>query len=207
VLICPGGEVYPDSKDIIDWVDARTAPERRLVPEDPELAEEARALAKHYDKVFGPETRRWVYFQLRGRRDIANAYLTTGVPDWERRTFSATYAPIQFVVNKVLDITPETAAESDRRMREVFDEVGERLADGRRYLVGDRFTTADLTFAALSAPLIAPPEYGVPLPSLEEMPAPMAATVRELRAHPAGAHALRMFREERRPVTTGAAST
>ena len=44
-----------------------------------------------------------------------------------------------------------------------------------------------------------PPEYGVPLPQPEELPAAMAATVRELRAHPAGAHALRMFREERSP--------
>ena len=34
----------------------------------------------------------------------------------------------------------------------VFDSVGERLADGRPYLMGDRFTAADLTFASLSAP-------------------------------------------------------
>ena len=33
---------------------------------------------------------------------------------------------------------------------------GERLGDGRDYLVGDRFTTADLTFAALAAPAVAP---------------------------------------------------
>ena len=31
-----------------------------------------------------------------------------------------------------------------------------------------------------------PPEYGVPLPQPQELPAPMAATVDELREHPAG---------------------
>ena len=43
-----------------------------------------------------------------------------------------------------------------------------------------------------------PPEYGVPLPQPDELPQSMAAKVGELRAHPAGAHALKMFREERR---------
>jgi glutathione S-transferase len=42
-----------------------------------------------------------------------------------------------------------------------------------------------------------PPEYGVPLPQPDELPASTAAVVRELRDHPAGAHALAMFREER----------
>ncbi|MEA2123856.1 MAG: glutathione S-transferase, partial [Solirubrobacteraceae bacterium] len=64
--------------------------------------------------------------------------------------------------------------------------------------VGDRFTAADLTFAALAAPIVLPPEYGVPLPRLDELPAPMAAVVRELREHPAGKFALEMFRTERR---------
>jgi glutathione S-transferase len=38
---------------------------------------------------------------------------------------------------------------------------------------------------------------GVPLPQPDDLPAPMAAKVRELRAHPAGDFALRMFRHER----------
>jgi hypothetical protein len=42
-----------------------------------------------------------------------------------------------------------------------------------------------------------PPEYGVPLPQPPELPAPMAAEVNRWRDHPAGAHALRMFRKER----------
>jgi glutathione S-transferase len=89
-------------------------------------------------------------------------------------------------------------AESLAEVRAVYDSVGERLADGRPYLMGDSFTAADLTFAALSAPLVLPPEYGVPLPRVEELPERMGRVVRELRAHPAGAHALEMYRTERR---------
>jgi glutathione S-transferase len=197
VLRCPGGEVLAESADIIAWADARVAPERRLVPEDPALAAEATALAASYDEDLGPHTRRWVYYGLRGRRDLSAPYITAGVPAWQRSTFTVTYRPISAVVNRVLDITPETAAQSERDLRAAMDAVGERLADGRRYLVGDRFTTADLTFACLAAPVVVPPEYGVALPAVEDLPAPMAATVRELRDHPAGAHALAMFRDER----------
>ena len=39
--------------------------------------------------------------------------------------------------------------------------MAEMLADGRPFLLGDRFTAADLTFAALAAPVVLPPRYGV----------------------------------------------
>jgi glutathione S-transferase len=101
-------------------------------------------------------------------------------------------------IDRYLDVSPATAAKSEEAVRTVFDQVAQRLEDGRAYLCGDRFTAADLTFASLAAPMLMPPEYGVPLPQPEELPTDMAATIRELRAHPAGTHALAMFREERR---------
>jgi glutathione S-transferase len=102
------------------------------------------------------------------------------------------------VIDRFLDITAASAAQSEAEVRIVFDAVAERLSDERPYLCGERFTAADLTFAALAASVLMPPEYGVPLPQPEELPAQMAAVVRELRNHPAGAHALAMFRDERR---------
>jgi glutathione S-transferase len=46
-------------------------------------------------------------------------------------------------------------------------------------------------------PALVPPEYGVALPQPDELPPDMAAGVRAFRAHPAGAFACRLFREER----------
>jgi glutathione S-transferase len=195
MLVCEDG-VLPDSPRIVAWADGHLPVQRRLIPDDPAVAQEAQALAADFDDRLGRHSRRWIYFNLHGRRDLA-APLTDGVPAWQRDTFRLTYAPIAFIIDKHFNITPESAARSERITREVFDEVGERLADGRRHLTGDRFSTADLTFAALAAPLVMPPEYGVALPPVEALPEPMAATIRELRAHPAGEHALRMFREER----------
>jgi glutathione S-transferase len=196
VLVCEQG-VLAESADIVVYADERLAPEDRLVPEDPAIAAEARALADDFDARLGPATRQWVYHQLHGRRDLVAPAMTAGVPAWQRQTFAVTYRPLAAVINRVLSITPEAVARSEAEFRATFAEVGDRLSDGRRYLVGDRFSIADLTFAALAAPLVAPPQYGVRLPRVTDLPAPMAATVREHQAHPAGVHALAMFRDER----------
>jgi glutathione S-transferase len=197
VLVC-GERVLADSADILAWADERAPEERRLYPGEPEAAAEVRALQQDFDESLGPEGRRWMYYELHGHKDVALAYNCAGIPAWQRRSFPFTYPLVEGIVMRFLDIDEATAAHSEQRVRETFDRVGERLADGRPYLCGEGFTAADLTFAALAAPVLVPDGYGVPLPSVEELPAPMAAVVEELREHAAGAHALRMYREQRR---------
>jgi glutathione S-transferase len=192
-----GDQVFADSADIVEEA-SKAAPERSLFPEDLAAAAEVRALQSDFDARLGPEGRRWMYNALRGRRDIAVAYGCTGVPAWQRRALPFAYPVAARIIDRYLDVTPATAARSEAEVREVFDGVAERLGDGRSYLCGECFSAADLTFASLAAPMLMPPEYGVPLPQPDELPVAMAATVRELREHPAGAYALKMFREERR---------
>ncbi len=197
VLVCPD-RVLSESADILDYADAHCPPERRLYPADPDDAVEIRALERDFDERLGPHGRRWMYFRLKGRRDLAMDYGCTGVPDWERRMMPFVYFLVAKVIDRFLDITPATAHASEEEVRATFDAVDERLGDGRAYLCGDRFTAADLTFSALAAPVLVPPGYGVPLPQPEVLPPAAAALVREMRARPAGRHALEMFREERR---------
>ncbi|HEX5526466.1 MAG TPA: glutathione S-transferase family protein [Solirubrobacterales bacterium] len=191
------GRVLAESADILDAVSAQAPPELRLFPDDPQAAAEVRALERDFDTRLGPEGRLWMYYELHGRGDIARDYGCTGVPGWQRRLFPLFYPVAVRIIDRFLGVTPETAARAEAAVRETFDEVAERLGDGQPFLCGERFTAADLTFAALAASVLMPPEYGVPLPQPEVLPASMAAKVNELRAHPAGAYALRMFREER----------
>jgi glutathione S-transferase len=193
-----GDRVFADSTDIVEQASAMAPPGHGLFPDDPAAAAEVRELQRDFDARLGPEGRRWMYFGLRGRRDIAIAYGCTGVPAWQRRALPFAYPLAARIIDRYLDVTPATAARSEAEVRATFDGVAKRLADGRPYLCGERFSAADLTFAALAAAVLMPPEYSVPLPQPEELPAAMAKTVRELRAHPAGAHALEMFRRERR---------
>jgi glutathione S-transferase len=190
--------VYDESAAILAYADEHTPAPRRLYPADAADRAQVVALERRFDTVLGPEGRRWLYDQVFSDAKRYAPWNLTGVPAWERRMFPFVLAPAKRVICRYLNVNDDSVRDAVVRVDEEFDAVGERLADGRRYLVGDRFSAADLTFAALSAPLVLPPEYGVPLPRVEELPARMASVVRELRAHPAGAHALEMYRSERR---------
>jgi glutathione S-transferase len=196
VFVCAAG-VLAESADIVAYADAQAPPARRVYPADAAGAAEVRALERDFDERLGPHGRLWMYHRLRGRRDLALDYGCTGVPDWERRLMPIMYPLVARGIDRFLDITPETARQSEAEVRATFDAIDERLSDGRRYLCGDEFTAADLTFSALAAAVLMPPGYGVTLPQPEVLPAAAATVVRELREHPAGAHALAMFREER----------
>jgi glutathione S-transferase len=185
-VLVTDGTVLTESADILRWADPSLYPE-------PEVA----ALEAHFDAELGPHGRRWMYHRIFTRPDLVCAYGATGVPRWERAALPRFLPLVKLLINRYLDVDDSTAAESRGRVRAVFDEVGERLSDGRRFLVGDAFTAADLTFAALAASVLVPSRYGVPLPRLEELPEPFAGEVRALREHPAGAFALRLYDQER----------
>jgi glutathione S-transferase len=188
VLVTDDGPLT-ESAAILRWVDARS--DLRLYPGG------AAALEARFDAELGPHGRRWMYHRIFARPDLVRAFGVTGVPRWERAVLPPLLPVVKGLINRYLDVDDGTAAESRRRVRAVFDEVGERLADGRRYLVGERFTAADLTFAALAASVLVPARYGVPLPPVEVLPEPFAGEVRALREHPAGAFALRLYDQER----------
>ena len=196
VLVCDAG-VLAESAEILDYADAHAPADRRLYPADAEAAAAVRRLERDFDDRLGPHGRRWMYHNLRRRLDLARRYNTTDVPAYERLMLPLAYRPVYAWIDRHLEITPASAEESLGEVRATFDDVGARLADGRPYLCGEGFTAADLTFAALSAAVLMPPGYGVELPQPAELPPAAANIVEELRAHPAGVHALAMFAGER----------
>jgi glutathione S-transferase len=197
VFVSPDG-VLADSTDIVDYADAHAPAGRGLYPDDPVATAEIRGLEREFDDRLGPQGRRWMYHNLRRRSDLASRYGTAGVPTFERVMLPVLYPAVYAWIDRHLEITQETSDEAIDEVRAIFDVVGQRLADGRPYICGDAFTAADLTFSALSAAVLMPPGYGVELPQPDELPPAAAEVVHDLRAHPAGRHALAMFRNERR---------
>ena len=197
VLVTGEGPVLGESEDIVRWADERLPPERRLVPADPAQREEALALARSFDAGLGPAGRRLIYAHLLGHREQLLDVNNQGLPSWEDRMARTIWPAIALAVRIRLRMPREPRAEDERIVQEAFDRVAERLADGRRFLCGDRFSIADLTFAALAAPAIASPRYGVRLPGPDELPPAVGALVRRFREHPGGRFALRVIEDER----------
>ncbi|MEZ4394040.1 MAG: glutathione S-transferase N-terminal domain-containing protein [Polyangiales bacterium] len=194
VLVAEGRAVQ-DSTEILRWADARLDGAARLFPDGD--AREVERLEARFDEALGPAARRWAYRYMLEDPPRLFGMIRGRVPRWQTAVFRAGFPAIRALMKKGMRITPEGAARSLERMREVFAEVAALLADGRPYLTGERFTAADLTFAALATPAIFPPELERFLAPLRDTPPAFIDVVEALRDTPAGRFALRMYREER----------
>jgi glutathione S-transferase len=197
VLVADGG-VFGESEEILRYADARLEESERLFPADGELRDEVVRVNRRLDAGLGPDGRRLIYAHMLPKKRLMLPANNQGVPGWEDRAFTLLWPVAKRWGERELGIGPTTIRDDEPHVLRAFDEVAERLADGRPYLCGERFTAADLTFACLAAAVTVPPEYGVRLPQPEELPEPIAGDLRAFREHPAGAFALRLFRDERR---------
>jgi glutathione S-transferase len=196
VLVTPDGSLG-ESEEILLWVDERTPAEWRLFPAPGPERERELGLCRRLDGELGPRGRRLIYVHMLPQRDLVIRFNDQGVPGWEDSLLRHSWPVMTRFVARALDIRPGVEAEDEPAVWREFDFVAELLSQGGPYLSGERFGAADLTFAALSAPVIGPPEYGIPLPQPDVMAPETAELVRRFRDHPAGRHALRMFAEHR----------
>jgi glutathione S-transferase len=197
VLVTKSGN-FTDSTDILHYLDTISSSGFRLYPEAPELRREVEELEELFDATLGVDIRTWAYFYRSSDRKTMRKAWCKGTPLFERVGFEIAFPFISAKVRQVCHITAESAALSLQGIRQVFETVNQRLADDRPYLAGDKLSAADLTFAALAAAVLQPPEHPVLVFKIEELPIEMASVIRELQATAAGNHALRLYREQRR---------
>jgi glutathione S-transferase len=163
-----------DSERIADSTRAIAALERRypeppLYPADPDELRRALDLEEFFDEEVAPYVRRAAFHEM--RRDPeefreAVAKLSPPSPLTRFRRLSAQFAR-GLTAARYGAASERRAAAARERVVSGFDRLERELGDGD-YLVGGRFTVADLSAAALLYPVVLPPEGPVPL---ELMPA------------------------------------
>jgi glutathione S-transferase len=195
-VLIADGQVIADSGEIVAWVSRRFGDRRSSLYWTPRAAE----LEQQFAERLGADARRLAYYCIlddaQSMRDLAEH----NVPRNQARLFMALLPVIRKTIRDKLGIDEEHTTRSLARIEEAFAAVDDRLADGRPYLLGDRFSAADLGFASMAALalLVQPNEgYGAWLPSMDRLPPEFGAIVKRLRDTPAGRFALRMFAEER----------
>jgi glutathione S-transferase len=188
------GRAIGDSTRIIAALERRY-PEPALYPGDAGARQRALALEDYFDEQLGPALRAAIVTPLfRHDPDLALRVLTTGMPDkaYQRlrplvRIFPAYYR----FRHKISD----ARLEADRAtVNAALDRI-EQERQGRAYLVGDAFTVADLTAAAMLGALLQPSEIQYPL--RVELPPYLQDYRATLLRHPAAQWAAGIYRMHR----------
>jgi glutathione S-transferase len=183
-------------RKMIDYFDPRCPDDRNLLLTGRDR-ERAEADWTAFWGTLGGATAAFAYFHLLPHRQIMIRPLSEGTPDYEVLAVRWAYPLFAGFLRFALHLSASVAQEALGQIRTVVQSVDARLADGRRYLVGDRFSLSDMAFATALAPLVLAEGYGGPLPSFHEMPPALQSVITEMQSHPAGQFALRIYRDHR----------
>lgn len=196
-VLIDGKQVISDSTRILQHLDRYAHNGNRLYPEEAALRSSVEQWEERFDEELGIESRRWVYYHMMPHPVSALVTAAQGVPLIEKLLAPLGYGVIKLVIRKVLYPTPENVSAGLALSRNIVGETDALLADGRRYLLGDRFTAADLALACMLAPFVLPENYGIRLPTLDEVPESMRGDVQWFRHTRTGDYVLRLYAQER----------
>ena len=166
-----GADVIQGSAEIIDYLEEKF-PERRLTPQDPALAEQARGWEARLDAIAGPAVRTFNYHFLLPYPSVIVPLLTAKYNVLVRIMFYAGYRKLANTMRGWMNINEVSAHKAMNDMDEILNELRQIYAN-TRYLVGNEFSRADLTACALFAPLFRPNGYGLKWPSDHNEPQEM----------------------------------
>ncbi len=186
------GERIVDSTRIIAALERRF-PQPALYPDDPRERAAALELEEFFDEEAGHELRRAGFYEWRASPGFVSGLLTTG-RSRPTRTFMRVVLPGALLyARRRYRIYPTDAERARVKLAAALDRIiAERKPSG--YLVGERFTVADLTAAALLFPLAMPAELQYPYPELPDWGA-----MRPHARHPAVEWIHEMYRRHRGP--------
>lgn len=173
-------QVIQGSAAIIDYLD-ETFPEPALTPADPQAREQALTWEQRLDELAGPAVRCYCYHYLLQRPKVVVPLLTAQTPFYNRFLVRLGFSRIEEIMRKWMKINERTARSAQDTMEQVLTDL--KAAYGQsEFLAGDRFSRADLTAAALFAPLFQPAAYPVPWPPRKKLPEPMQQWLRQQQA-------------------------
>jgi len=155
-------KVIRNSSDIITYLDA-TFPQHALTPIREDLRREAMQWEQYLEKEVGIHIRRYCYHTLLQHPSVLIPLFTQDGAWYGTAMYRIIFPKLRKIMRQVMNINVRTAQLSRERVERAIDKLNARL-QGRRYLVGDQFTRADLTAASLLAPLCRPEKYGLNWP-------------------------------------------
>ncbi len=158
------GRAIPDSTRIIAELERRW-PAPSLYPADEASRRRALELEEYFDDEIGVHLRRVLFHVVLPDAGFTADLVTPGFGPLTKALYRALFPLTRAVMRIDMGIDDAGAARSLARFDAALDRL-EREIRPSGHLVGDEFTVADLTAAALLSPLTFPPEYPYPTPPL-----------------------------------------
>lgn len=174
----------------------RTLPDKDA---EPELYQEIFDLQNDARYTMGNGVVNWAYFEFMKDKSLVWRSFTAGVPWYEWLAVLFGFGWIKGKMTAGLGLSEESAAKGLADAHAGFDRVDALLADGRKYLAGDRLSIADLAFATSGAPMVLAKGYAGHLPDISQLRPELREVIESFRARPSGQFIQRIFDEHRKP--------
>ena len=190
------GRSIGDSTRIIAAIEERW-PQPPLYPEDEAQRRRALELEEFFDEELGPHIRRAFYHELLPHPELVVPLFTHGQPARDTRRCSAPDSQCcAWPCDAGSRSAPSRPRDSRAKMVAAIDRL-EREISPSGYLVGDSFTVADLTAAALFYPVARPPEFPYPMVADDDLPDSWREFLDSLAQRPGGRWVAEIYRRHR----------
>lgn len=187
------GKAIADSTRIIDALE-RWRPNPPLHPAEPSDRARAMALEEFFDEELGPHVRRTWFYEVMPDADFTVAQIAVGCSAGTQRIYRALYPVVSTIMRMDMRINAEGAEVGRAKIKASLDRIAAELQPSG-YLVGNAFSVADLSAAALLSPVVMPAEF--PYPLVTPLPASAAKYRATLEGHPAFQWAADIYRRHR----------
>ncbi len=162
-VLCDGDAVIQGSREILDHLESRQ-PAPALMPTEAALQTQVQDWERLADDEIGPAVRVLCYHHLLNDR-AAIIHLFTQASPWHAKwLLNFGFKRLASRMRQFMRINAAAAQAALTSLHKNVDKITRHLGTGT-HLVGDAFSRADLTVAALLAPLSQPPDYGVQWPA------------------------------------------
>jgi glutathione S-transferase len=197
-ILVEGNMLIQGSSAIIDWAERHAQDRGRSLAAE-NGAGEAREIERRGNEIIAVHVRRLAFAEmLPNYAHFVKPGMFERASGWYRLAGHMMWPVAVRVMMRGYDLCPGAAAESRAKIDAELDWLDSKLADGRSYLAGDRFSRVDLTVASALAAFARPKE----MPTFHNMRAPeaLAADVRRWSERPTMRWVLHQYRTHRSPA-------
>ena len=188
------GRAIAGSAEIVDTLEAKF-PEPHLFPAASAEREQALAIVDRFDREVGPATRTAAFTVFVQELGYVSRLFGGDASTIQRGVYRMVLPLVKPVMAKTNGVTdPANVARAFDTIRQTLDWIAEATRD-HFFLVGDRFSVADLTVAALMSPVVKLEHPD--MRQAEPVPEALVELLAQWKDHPGVLWVQRQYRENR----------